>query len=94
MADETISVWQDKTDGVEMGPSQQCVPQSHTDAARTPGISNMGRGHSKTTWTKFCPISTTYPPSIVDILNIISLRDQAWTFYWPPTYLPTFSLPT
>ena len=37
MADETISVWQDKTDGVEMGPSQQCVPQSHTDAARTPG---------------------------------------------------------
>ena len=38
MADETISVWQDKTDGVEMGPSQQCVPQSHTDAARTPGI--------------------------------------------------------
>ena len=37
MADETISVWQDKTDGVEMGPSQS-VPQSHTDAARTPGI--------------------------------------------------------
>ena len=36
MADETISVWQDKTDGVEMGPSQQWVPQSHTDAARTP----------------------------------------------------------
>ena len=75
MADETISVWQDKTDGVEMGPSQQCVPQSHTDAARTPGISNMGsfNNYVDQILSNFDHLPTSIGQlwTIVDILYII-----------------------
>ena len=52
------------------------------------------RGRSQTTLTKFCPVLTTYPPS-VDICEGIRLLKKGknhigiqLTFSVPPTYLP------
>ena len=51
-------------------------------------------GRSTTTWTKFYPILTTYPPRVKNCghftyqqVPTLCLRDQAWTFHRPPTYL-------
>ena len=52
--------------------------------------SNSIWGHSTTRWTKSYPILTTHPSSsghlcTFYIIPAICLRDQEWTFYWPPT---------